>query len=298
MTADDIADLLESWTLHLMAQRKSRQTIKAYRDGVTAFLRWAEQVGVPPELDRRTVNAFVAHLLAAGAAAQTALLRQAAVRRLSAWAADEGELAVDQLVGLKPPKVDEAAVVALTDDELRALLATCSSRSFLDRRDEALMRVLAESMLRAEEALSMTLGGTRVKEGRAVVVRGKGGVGRVVPFGVQTARALDRYLRVRKTHHLADTDVLWLGDRNASFGYGGLAMAVARRGRAAGLDRKVHPHMFRHTGATRWLAAGGTEGGVMAVAGWKNRKMIDRYTKAARETLAAAEAQRLGLGDI
>lgn len=298
MTSEDVAELLESWTLELQAERKSPQTIKAYRDGVTAFLRWADETGVPPNLDRRTVNAFVTSLLDEGRAAQTALLRQAAVRRLSAWAAKEGEIEADELVGLKPPKVDEPAVISLTDGELRALLATCNSRSFLDRRDEALMRLLAESMLRAEEVLSMTLEGTRVREGRAVVVRGKGGVGRVVPFGVQTARAIDRYLRIRKSHRLADTDLLWLGDRGTTFRYGGLAQAVARRGRAAGMGRKVHPHMFRHTGATRWLAAGGTEGGVMAVAGWKNRKMIDRYVKAARETLAAAEAERLNLGDL
>jgi hypothetical protein len=41
-----------------------------------------------------------------------------------------------------------------------------------------------------------------------------------------------------------------------------------------------HPHVLRHTAASRWLAAGGSEGGMMAVAGWSQRDMIDRYTRA------------------
>lgn len=39
--------------------------------------------------------------------------------------------------------------------------------------------------------------------GAAVVRRGKGGKGRVVPFGPQTGRAIYRYLRLRRSHRLA-----------------------------------------------------------------------------------------------
>ena len=50
----------------------------------------------------------------------------------------------------------------------------------------------------------------------------------------------------------------------------GVEHAVKRRGRAAGLP-DIHPHQFRHTYAHQWLAAGGTEGGLMRLAGWKSR---------------------------
>ena len=41
-----------------------------------------------------------------------------------------------------------------------------------------------------------------------------------------------------------------------------------------------HPHRLRHTAAHRWLAKGGSEGGLMAVAGWTRPDMLLRYTKA------------------
>ena len=47
------------------------------------------------------------------------------------------------------------------------------------------------------------------------------------------------------------------------------------RAKAAGIE-KFHLHLFRHTAATRWLRAGGSESALMAVAGWTTRDMMAR----------------------
>jgi integrase/recombinase XerD len=144
----DIAALLDSWLLHLAAERKSAQTLKTYGDGVRAFVRWCEAEGPPPVLDRATVNAFVAALLDDGVEASTAWSRQLAVRRFSAWLADEGEIDADQLVSLKPPKLDHEVVQELDDDQLRALIKACNN-DLRDRRDEAIVRFMVETGARA-----------------------------------------------------------------------------------------------------------------------------------------------------
>jgi integrase len=133
--------------------------------------------------------------------------------------------------------------------------------------------------------------------GTATVRRGKGGRGRVVPFGPRTAQALDRYLRLRRSHRLAGTSALWLGDRGKEFHYDGLHKALGERARAAGIEG-FRPHRLRHTAAHRWLAAGGSEGGLMAVAGWTRPDMLLRYTRAQALARAATEAQALNLGDF
>jgi hypothetical protein len=56
--------------------------------------------------------------------------------------------------------------------------------------------------------------------------------------------------------------------------------------------------VLRHTACHRWLAAGGSEGGLMAVAGWARRDMLDRYAAATASERAAAEAKGLDLGDL
>jgi site-specific recombinase XerD len=234
-----------------------------------------------------------------GQTPKTVTARLLAVRRFSAWLTEEGELSSDPLLGLKQPKLDRKVVDALTDDQLQALIKACQGgKGFTDRRDEAIVRLMAETGVRANELIGLTVADVDLNRGLAVIQRGKGGKGRVVPFGPQTTQALDRYMRARRTHRLADGGKLFLGANDwRPFAYAGLRHALVRRANRAGI-KDFHPHKMRHTYATRWLRNGGSEGGLMAVAGWSSRAMMDRYTAASASERAADEARRLGLGDL
>jgi integrase/recombinase XerD len=293
----DLAVLLPSWELALRAERKSPATVKSYGDGVRRFIEWCDATGTEPILNRPNVTGFIAAVLDAGAQPATARTRHLAVRRFAAWLLEEGELDTDPLIGLKPPKLDTKVVDPLTEPELKALITACSGRELRDRRDEALLRFMLETGARAGEVVALGLADVDLVQGVAIVRRGKGGTGRSVPFGPQTGRAIDRYIRTRRSHRLAGTPELWLGDRGKAFGYDALHQTLGERARAAGVEN-FRPHRLRHTAAHRWLAAGGSEGGLMAVAGWTRPDMLLRYTKAQASARAADEARKLNLGDV
>jgi site-specific recombinase XerD len=293
----DLTGLLPSWKLALQADRKSRQTIDAYTTGARLFLRWCDENGHLPVLDRSLVRQWVTSLLDGGAAPATARSRQMALKRFSAWLLDEGEIKTDPLRELKPPKLDTKVVEGLTDEQCADLVKACQGKEFIDRRDEAVARLLIETGMRAGEVLGLTVDDIDITRGLAVIQRGKGGKGRVVPFGPQVARSIDRYLRMRRSHRLAHAEALWLGGGGQQFRYHGLDVAMKRRAEMAGI-KNFHCHLFRNTAATRWLAAGGSENGLMAVAGWSSRDMLDRYTKASASDRAATEARRLDLGNL
>jgi integrase/recombinase XerD len=97
---------------------------------------------------------------------------------------------------------------------------TCLGRSFVLRRDAAIIAFLTTTGIRAGE-----LAGIRYYAGdprrsdldlwsREITVRGKGGRTRIVRIGHDTARALDRYLRVRSRHAQAWRPELWPGVNN------------------------------------------------------------------------------------
>ena len=178
----DLAALLPSWELALRAERKSPQTIKSYGDSVRAFLRWCDEHGHSPALDRELMKGFVADLLDAGAEPATARSRQLGMRRFSAWLAEEGEIDDDPLLGLKAPKLDAKVTESLTEDELRRLIKACAGKEMRDRRDDAIVRLMAETAMRAGEVIGLTVADVDLTRGLVTVRRGKGGKGRVAPL--------------------------------------------------------------------------------------------------------------------
>ena len=299
MTTPDLAELLSSWELHLRAERKSPQTVRTYGDGVRAYLRWCAETAHPVVLDRRQLREFVDALLTRGAKPATAVSRHLAVRRFSDWLLAEQEQDTDPLAGLKAPKLDRPVTQPLTDDDLRRLLRACKGTDLRDRRDDAILKLMFTSGARAGEVVAMGVSDLNLRENPPSVVirRGKGGKGRVVPLAIEAAEAIDRYLRTRKAHRLAGTDALWLGDRGKAFSYDALHKSLKARADTAGIVG-FHPHLLRHTAAHRWLAKGGSESGLMAVAGWTRPDMLIRYTRAQASQRAAEEAQRLNLGEL
>lgn len=293
----DLAELLPSWQLSLEAENKSKSTVAGYGWSVHVFLKWCTEQGNHPVLDKPTVQKFLASILAAGGEPTTARTRYAALRRYGAWLADEGELPSNPLDGMKPPRLDTKVVSALSDDQLRALIKACEGKTFLDKRDMAAVRFLAETGVRAGEFIAMLTTDVDLTRGMGTVRKGKGGKGRFVPFGPQTASALDRYIRARKSHRLASSPALWLGGGGQTFSYSGLDRALKARAEVAGIEG-FHLHLLRSTAATRWLGAGGSEQGLMSVAGWSTRSMLDRYTSASAAARAAAEARNLDLGNL
>jgi integrase/recombinase XerD len=305
MTPSELAALVPSWQIHLRAERKTEGTIKTYLDGVRPYLKWCEAGGHDP-LDRLILQAWTGELLETGRSPATAKTRMMGVRHFSRWLAEEGEIPDDPFVRMRPPKVDQPIVPVLSAEQLRALVKACQPPtaeertglpSLRHRRDEAIVRLMLETGMRASECVNLHVEDIDFGTNTVVVRRGKGGKGRTVPFGAQVAKALDRYLRVRQLHPLAGTPALWLGERGRGLAYNGLYFALGQRADAAGIEH-FHPHMLRHTSADRWLARGGSETGAMAMHGWSSPEMLSRYGRANRERRAIDEARTLDLGEL
>lgn len=295
-TTIPLAELAESWLIALEAEGRSLSTLKAYAAGVTGFTTWYASTypDAVPVLDAASVRAYQVDLRRAGQKPGTVRLRYAALRRFSKWLTDEGELDCDPLLSMKPPQLGKPMVESVPEADLDALLKACKGNTFADRRDYALVMVLASTGMRAGEATALTVDDIDLRDRIINIRRGKGAKQRLVPLLPATAQAIDRYMRVRRGHRLAHTGVLWLGEQGRAFTYQGCARALGNRAKAAGLTG-FHLHRLRHSFASRWLEAGGSETGLMAAAGWRDRSMIQRYTDDTASRRAMEEAKRLGL---
>jgi site-specific recombinase XerC len=136
------------------------------------------------------------------------------------------------------------------------LLSTCAGVSFCDRRDTALIRLFMDTGARLAEGTLIARGDVDL-DGQVVLVRGKGGHQRRVPFGEKTALALVRYGRVRARHVGAELPALFLSVRGVAMSTNAVKEMFTRRGRAAGVNDMpcVSGRGVLRGGDRSWLAA-------------------------------------------
>jgi site-specific recombinase XerD len=294
---DTIEDLLDDWRVHLRARNRRPETIKSYTVVASAFAGYLRSIGhpdTPAAIKREHVEAYLADMSDRVSAA-TVAKHYRSLQQLFRWLTEDGEIPRSPMERMRPPSVPEQPVPVLSTEALAKLLATTKGNSFENRRDEAILRMLVDTGIRAGELIGLSVDDID-RELSVAFVTGKGGRARAVPYGPKTADAIRRYTRARTRHPKARWErSLWLGKRGALTD-SGLRQMLERRCDDAGIPH-VHPHQFRHTFAHRWRLAGGDDDSLMRITGWRTREMLHRYGASAADERAREAHRRLGLGD-
>lgn len=244
--------------LEIALARLSPLTKKAYAGDLGRFAAWwgepsggdalRELVVLPTGGQaREVVHDYIDHLQEAGKSPATVAR---AVRALNSM--------VDKLfyadlvpwqLQVKAPKVQAVREVrAPSQAELQAMLAATAGRKPIDRRDAAILRLLAHGGLRATEVCKLDYPAhlREREEGLEIFVRGKGKRLEWSPLPRSTAQAIRRWLRVRGE----DPGPLFLSTgRKKRLSRHDVYARVTLRAEMADVGH-VHPHELRHYAAT------------------------------------------------
>ena len=277
--ARNVEDLVREFTLDLRLKGYADRTVREYARLVrTCFADGLE----PSEITRHDV----VRLLDAADTDSKKRWRWMALRSFCRFLVDEDLLDRDPTQKISMPKEKRRPQPILSDDDLEAMLATCSSKRFEDLRDRALLLTLASTGCRRVELAAILVSDLNIEVGSVMIRSAKGGMPRMSYLDTDTRRALLRYLRGARTD-----EALWTSSSGEPLSADAVSQVIKRRAARAGV--KVTPHMFRRRLAAAWLMNGGSQVGLMAAAGWKNPAMPAMYAASAAEEIARTEHERM-----
>jgi site-specific recombinase XerD len=139
--AADLADLARSFSRYLRAANRSERTVTTYAEATSQFTSYVTGLddgpGTVADIDRSHVGGYLVDLGQRGRSPATLNNRYRALRRFFDFLVAEEELAEHPMARMSPPQVPDQPVAVLSEDDLRALLSTCATKSFEDVRDQA-----------------------------------------------------------------------------------------------------------------------------------------------------------------
>lgn len=250
----------------------SPHTISSYRDAVTLLLRFLALHRDRPvvllgfdDLSPDGILAFLDHLEnERGNSTSTRNTRLAAIHAFARYAAvgnpEHLELC-QSLLAIPFKRASIPVVDYLEIDEVHAILDAPCRTSPTGRRDYALLLTLFNTGARAQETVDIRPCDLRLLRPFQVHLHGKGRKERFCPLWPQTAAALRSLLAESGVDHDA-MEPLFRNHRGRPLTRFGLRYILQKYVRVAGSaagtlnNKRVHPHMIRHTTAVHLLQAG------------------------------------------
>ncbi len=242
----------------------TRMDIKSIADiseeRVREFRQWLNrQPGVENTMKRRTQNYYMIAL--------RAFLKFARKRGLSCLSPERIELA----------KLPERELDLITPVELDRLLKSADGATERDRRDKAILEMLFSTGLRVSELCALDTDIDLSQD--ALSIRGKGDKVRVVFLSDAAKHAVTQYLAIRKDME----DALFVNIRTSAHAPSRLVprsveRIIKQRAVAAGITRKVTPHVLRHSFATDLLTNGADIRSVQQLLGHASINTTQIYT--------------------
>ena len=268
-------------------RRVSPHTLDAYRRDLLTLQRLAAgQSGVALEkLQAHHVRRFVAQLHGQGLSGRSLARVLSGWRGYFSWLGKIGLIAQDPCVGIRPPKSPKRLPGTLSPDEaVRLLDAPIESESGhaavedIDRRDTAIFELFYSSGLRLAELASLNLDSLSDLRAGEVRVTGKRNKMRVVPVGAKAREAIELWLSDRSGLAGPDEVALFVTRRGSRLSMRSIQSRLARRAQLAGLPRRVHPHMLRHSFASHVLQSSGDLRAVQEMLGHTSIASTQVYT--------------------
>lgn len=267
--------IISDYSYYLRIERAlSPNTVEAYTSDVDNF--FSHMAAEPSTVSTRDILDYLAENARLSKRSQSRLL--SSLRSFFDWLVMEGDRKDNPCDPVDSPKLGRYLPEVLSVDEVTSIIDSVDLSKWTGKRDKAILEILYGCGLRVSEAVGLKISNVYLDEGFVRVV-GKGDKERIVPMGEMAASAVREYMAVRPDPASPQyDDILFLNRFGKAISRVALFNMVKNQAMAAGVNKEISPHTFRHSFATHLIENGADLRVVQEMLGHESILTTEIYT--------------------
>ena len=278
--------LLKDYNYYLRIERRmSPNTAASYSSDIREFF---TDCGAKPE-DVRTED--VEDWLSARAekvSKRTQARELSALKSFFDYMILEGLRKGNPCESLESPRIGRYLPDVLSVEEVERIMESVDCSDPKGLRNRAILEILYGCGLRVSEAVGLKISDVFLKEGFVRVI-GKGDKQRIVPLGEVAAECFKSYLGCRPIEAKPEySDIAFLNRNGRPLSRVYIFNMVKTQAIAAGINKNISPHTFRHSFATHLIENGADLRVVQEMLGHESILTTEIYTHINSATWQAA----------
>lgn len=286
-----MADYSKSWQEILrryrvyvaVEKRLAENTVEAYMRDVERLATFCSALDHPigpTHVTAQIVENFMAHLFDRGLEPRSQARVLSSLRGLFGYMMLTDQIEESPIDQIESPKIGRHLPDVLTVGEVDAVIESIDPTTMLGVRNRAIIEMLYSCGLRVSELVELRFEDIDTEE-RLVRVVGKGDKQRFVPLGDMALQRLEAYMSYRAEMEATDrksASVVFLNRRGQKLTRVMIFTMIRKAVAAAGIDKAVSPHSFRHSFATHLLVGGADIRQVQVLLGHSDITTTEIYT--------------------
>jgi len=269
----------------------THNTVKNYMIDIRqfqAFLKQNYASGENPtadnlmDIDHMMIRAFSGSMYRSKLKKVTISRKITALRTFFKYCVRNGMMGSNPAEMVQTPKTEKYVPVFLTLDEMLAVIKTDLGTDIKAMRDRAIIELFYSSGIRLSELTGLNVEDIDFIKGM-IKVRGKGRKERIIPVGEPALRAMREYLERKNAVLKTDGNQglkqpVFEGQNQGRITTRTVERILDKVVLMSGLNKKISPHVLRHTFATHLMEAGADLRAIQELLGHESLSTTQRYT--------------------
>ncbi len=266
----------------------SKKTMESYSRDIIRYFDFLNKQGIKQvsEEDTPVLLQHIINLRKSGLVSRSIARHLVTLRGFYKFLVQEKILGKDPCRLVDMPKTGLKLPDVLSVSDVNTLLKEPDTKTFLGKRNGAMLELMYAAGLRVSELVNLKLMDVNLEAG-FVRAYGKGSKERIIPMGTYAKKKIEDYIRTARPSLVKNkvSKYLFVTGSGKSITRQGFWKLLKKYAMQAGMNKKVTPHSLRHSFASHLLEGGADLRSVQTMLGHVDISTTQIYTHVARDHL-------------